>query len=127
MFNSFSAFKMGRLCNLISYRNLSTTKKLDIKTPYCSRWIKRLERMNANRRIEKPTKYLDSIPETEVFTEEDVKKLSITPTKPIWNTRRYLNSNIYRYNVTKRILGVEFWHIKLDACRFGTTGEFVTQ
>ncbi|UKK02905.2 50S ribosomal protein L3 [Theileria orientalis] len=88
MFRKILNTEINLLNENVYKRYFSTDNTTNITSPYCSRWIKRVERMNRFKKPYKSYSYLDSIPETQFYTEDDVKRLSISPIKPIWNTRR---------------------------------------
>ncbi|GFE53429.1 50S ribosomal [Babesia ovis] len=57
-------------------------------TPYASRWIKRLERMQQKKKFALTKAEALRVPEHETFTESDVANLGIRSQAAIWNSRR---------------------------------------
>ncbi|KAK2196425.1 bifunctional Ribosomal protein L3 [Babesia duncani] len=57
-------------------------------SPYSSRWIKRISRLNLKKHFSQLDKEALAIPEKEIFTQDQIDKLGIAPIHPIWSTRR---------------------------------------
>ncbi|AFZ81575.1 50S ribosomal protein L3, putative [Theileria equi strain WA] len=71
----------------ILLRRFTTASQRILWKPYTSRWIKRIQRLNDKKNLRKVQR-VSYVPETERFSEEDIRQIGIKPIKPIWNTIR---------------------------------------